>query len=118
MDDEDTCVTCSLSPQLPPSDVSSLSAPSLARPHKIRRVVRACLQCRSRKQRCLPRSPTAHANAPCQRCSGNGTTCSFETDQRPVEPELGPSRLSQLVVDLHQRYVSDVWGAGRRQLCG
>ncbi|KAL1901811.1 hypothetical protein Sste5346_001514 [Sporothrix stenoceras] len=82
------------------------------RPTKKPRTARACLQCRSRKQRCLPRAAdnsisfTFDLNTPCQRCTSNGTTCSFETDldsRTEQQPELGPARLSQLVVDLHQR---------------
>ncbi|KAL1718068.1 hypothetical protein EV715DRAFT_253034 [Schizophyllum commune] len=45
---------------------------------KIRRTSRACLQCRSRKQRCHvdPDNPVA----PCQRCKAAGKACSFETE--------------------------------------
>ncbi|KAL3455150.1 hypothetical protein BJX64DRAFT_298043 [Aspergillus heterothallicus] len=67
-----------------------------------RRVARACLQCRARKQRCSPESGALQA--PCRRCRHQGITCSFQT-QRVVGPEEtpGPSRMAQLVVELHQQ---------------
>ncbi|TRM58799.1 hypothetical protein BD626DRAFT_510600 [Schizophyllum amplum] len=45
---------------------------------KIRRTSRACLQCRSRKQRCHvdPDNPVA----PCQRCKAASKACSFESE--------------------------------------
>nr|XP_031861608.1 uncharacterized protein CI109_002838 [Kwoniella shandongensis]KAA5528680.1 hypothetical protein CI109_002838 [Kwoniella shandongensis] len=83
-------------------------------PSKVRRTTRACLQCRSRKQRCLPvvqpdpdasaAYSTPHAQAPCQRCRQLNTTCSFETDQ-PHRPEENPtpSKMATIVVDLQRR---------------
>ncbi|KAJ6155520.1 hypothetical protein N7470_006086 [Penicillium chermesinum] len=68
---------------------------------KTRRITRACLQCRARKQRCL--LPPEAPNAPCRRCSKLSLRCSFE-DEAPV-PDIvrSPSGLAQLVVDLHRR---------------
>lgn len=92
-------------------------------PSKIRRVSRACLQvwnanssiwdnvnqrtlqCRTRKQRCLP-SLMSNLQAPCKRCRQHGITCSFQTE--PVQsPDVSPSPLqvAQIVVDLQRRYV-------------
>ncbi|KZF19673.1 hypothetical protein L228DRAFT_285614 [Xylona heveae TC161] len=73
-------------------------------PTKIRRISRACLQCRARKQRCQPLSSTATLQAPCKRCQHHAITCSFETDQiSPPDVAPSPSKMAQLVVDLQQR---------------
>lgn len=42
--------------------------------------------------------------APCQRCRKFEITCSFQTDSAlgPTE-NPGPSRIAQLVVELHQK---------------
>ncbi|KAK8853365.1 hypothetical protein IAR55_004069 [Kwoniella newhampshirensis] len=88
---------------------SSASEDDGGPPSKIRRVTRACLQCRSRKQRCLP-FPRSHHDtqllnqAPCQRCRQLNTTCSFETD-RPagLEENPTPSKMATMVVELQRR---------------
>ncbi|KAJ5081018.1 hypothetical protein N7456_013728 [Penicillium angulare] len=73
-------------------------------PAKVRRISRACLQCRARKQRCLPSSLAADLQAPCKRCQKLSITCSFETDRPPsVDVTQSPSRLAQLVVELHAK---------------
>ncbi|KAF4633767.1 hypothetical protein G7Y89_g4355 [Cudoniella acicularis] len=73
-------------------------------PSKMRRISRACLQCRTRKQRCLPSSETAGLQAPCKRCQQHDITCSFEIDQVPgPESSMSPLQMVQLVVDLRRR---------------
>ncbi|PWY83882.1 hypothetical protein BO94DRAFT_625431 [Aspergillus sclerotioniger CBS 115572] len=71
-------------------------------PAKARRTTRACLQCRARKQRCSPEPDGPQA--PCRRCRQQAITCSFQ-NQRVVtfEEEPGPSRMAQLVVELHHQ---------------
>ncbi|QGA17437.1 hypothetical protein EYB26_005108 [Talaromyces marneffei] len=71
---------------------------------KTRRISRACLQCRARKQRCATASEPLNVQAPCQRCQKYEITCSFQTDTAlgPTQ-NPGPSRVAQLVVELHQK---------------
>lgn len=47
-------------------------------PSRIRRTIRACIQCRTRKQRC-----DGPFTVPCQRCKTAGRECSFETENIP-----------------------------------
>ncbi|RAK98738.1 Zn(II)2Cys6 transcription factor [Aspergillus ibericus CBS 121593] len=71
-------------------------------PVKARRTARACLQCRARKQRCSP-SPEG-PQAPCRRCRQQATVCSFQTERAVALDDVpGPSRMAQLVVELHQQ---------------
>ncbi|KAJ5991208.1 transcriptional regulator family: Fungal Specific TF [Penicillium canescens] len=74
------------------------------RPAKARRIARACLQCRARKQRCLPSSEEASLQLPCKRCQRLSITCSFETDRAPtLDVAQSPSSLVQLVIELQNR---------------
>ena len=54
-------------------------------PTRIRRTIRACLQCRTRKQRC-----DGPYTIPCQRCKSAGRECSFETEAVPESPRFHP----------------------------
>lgn len=54
-------------------------------PTRIRRTIRACLQCRTRKQRC-----DGPYTVPCQRCKSAGRECSFETEAVPESPRFHP----------------------------
>ena len=72
-------------------------------PSKTRRVARACLQCRSRKQRCMTLLVQAGPKTPCRRCQHQGFTCSFETEQDAPLLDASPSVLAQRVVDLEAR---------------
>ncbi|KZV63511.1 hypothetical protein PENSPDRAFT_589762 [Peniophora sp. CONT] len=56
--------------------MTSMSSSSTSGAEKQPRSSRACVQCRTRKQRCLPELP----GVPCQRCRSAHKTCSFETD--------------------------------------
>jgi len=73
---------------LPPSSLPP-SPPSLPSqmdpPARIRRTIRACLQCRTRKQRC-----DGPYTVPCQRCKSAGRECSFETEAVPESPRFHP----------------------------
>ncbi|OQV09778.1 Fungal Zn2-Cys6 binuclear cluster domain-containing protein [Cladophialophora immunda] len=51
-------------------------------PTKTRRIARACLQCRARKQRCLPAEEHASLGAACKRCKRHDVPCSFQTEQQ------------------------------------
>ncbi|PYI03542.1 hypothetical protein BO78DRAFT_193882 [Aspergillus sclerotiicarbonarius CBS 121057] len=71
-------------------------------PAKARRTARACLQCRARKQRCSPEPDGPQA--PCRRCRQQAITCSFQTERVVALEDIpGPSRMAQLVVELHQQ---------------
>jgi hypothetical protein len=83
-------------------EVEAASSAGDDRPHSKRRITRACLQCRSRKQRCLPNGATPGPRTACKRCHHYRITCSFETEQ-PVHPTTSRSGLAQLVVDLERR---------------
>ncbi|KAI2684543.1 transcriptional regulator family: Fungal Specific TF [Penicillium roqueforti] len=73
------------------------------RPAKVRRIARACLQCHTRKQRCLP-SDVSNLQLPCKRCQRLSITCSFETDRAPtLDLTQSPSGLVQLVIELQNR---------------
>lgn len=54
-------------------------------PTRIRRTIRACLQCRTRKQRC-----DGPYTVPCQRCKSAGRECSFEAEAVPESPRFHP----------------------------
>ncbi|PQE14239.1 C6 finger domain protein [Rutstroemia sp. NJR-2017a BVV2] len=56
---------------------------SAERPSKVPRTFRACIQCRSRKQKCEGQSDV---KSPCRRCCQLGATCSFTTS--PLENEV------------------------------
>ena len=76
-------------------------------PAKARRTARACLQCRARKQRCSPEPDGPPA--PCRRCKQQAITCSFQNARVVAfEEEPGPSRMAQLVVELHHQYAQHV----------
>ncbi|ODN78876.1 hypothetical protein L202_04412 [Cryptococcus amylolentus CBS 6039] len=80
----------------------SRSPASNERPSKTRRANRACLQCRSRKQRCLPQAD--ETQAPCQRCSQLGASCSFEiVSLTENEDKPTPSQMAEIVVNLQKR---------------
>lgn len=64
----------------PPSFPSQMEPPT-----RIRRTIRACLQCRTRKQRC-----DGPYTVPCQRCKSAGRECSFETEAVPESPRFHP----------------------------
>jgi hypothetical protein len=74
---------------LPPASLSFLPPPSLPLqmepPTRIRRTIRACLQCRTRKQRC-----DGPYTVPCQRCKSAGRECSFEAEAVPESPRFHP----------------------------
>ncbi|PWN18411.1 hypothetical protein BCV69DRAFT_72240 [Microstroma glucosiphilum] len=75
-------------------DASSL----LDRP---RRTGRACLQCRSRKQKCIVDTVNEEdPHAPCKRCLRNRFDCSFqEADDQgpaPIAPNVGSNDISML----------------------
>ncbi|ORY35344.1 hypothetical protein BCR39DRAFT_584987 [Naematelia encephala] len=73
-------------------------------PPKIRRTARACLQCRARKQRCLPETEDSSPQAACHRCHRLEITCSFETELQAASENLaGPAKLAQIVIDLQKR---------------
>lgn len=71
---------------------------------KFRRVTRACLPCRSRKQRCIPLDQESNGDPSCRRCRNLGITCSFATEpELPPNLETSPSGLAQMIVDLERR---------------
>lgn len=74
---------------LPPAPFPPYSPPSIPSqmdpPTRIRRTIRACLQCRTRKQRC-----DGPYTVPCQRCKSAGRECSFETEAVPESPRFHP----------------------------
>ena len=63
-------------------------------------------KCRVRKQRCLAVTSPLEAVEilKCRRCLKLDIACSFEIEPRVVpEPEPGPTRLAQHVVDLQKQ---------------
>ncbi|KAL1737820.1 hypothetical protein HDZ31DRAFT_70742 [Schizophyllum fasciatum] len=73
---------------------------------KIRRTSRACLQCRSRKQRCHVNPD--NALAPCQRCRAAGKPCSFESEvpRGRYHPYEGVESSSRAVEQLRSELAS------------
>ena len=68
-----------------PSPLLRLFPSQMEPPSRIRRTIRACLQCRTRKQRC-----DGPYTVPCQRCKSAGRECSFETEAVPESPRFHP----------------------------
>lgn len=73
--------------------------------NKLRRSRRACLQCRSRKQRCMQASTPDNDDrtTTCKRCRSLQLTCSFEIEDLQSHPNVSPTDATQLMVDLQRR---------------
>ncbi|TVY35694.1 putative transcriptional regulatory protein [Lachnellula subtilissima] len=71
---------------------------------KLRRISRACNQCRNRKQKCDGQSHTEPLQ-PCQRCCQLGFTCSFTTT--PLENEVENSAIAIKKVGKIQKQLLD-----------
>ncbi|KAI0470545.1 hypothetical protein GGR56DRAFT_668055 [Xylariaceae sp. FL0804] len=84
-------------PLLPAASSSSLEQQHQQQqqppPAKVRRIAKACIQCRVRKQRCEGPSSARDPRSSCRRCIGLDTACSFATT--PVECEAEVSRAEQ-----------------------
>lgn len=91
---------------LSPSHSPSTEGP----PPKARRIQRACLQCRARKQRCRLTFSTSNVSvdqqdtAACWRCVQNGVACSFASEELSSQ-EVGQSSVSRMPYDVQARCI-------------
>ncbi|KEQ99280.1 hypothetical protein AUEXF2481DRAFT_36596 [Aureobasidium subglaciale EXF-2481] len=83
---------------------ASLGSQAHEPPEKSRRTNRACLNCRSRKQKCPAPSAGFGQQAPCSRCQQLSLRCSFEIETaRDITTNASPSKVVEYILDLQRR---------------